>query len=84
MGIEKVVINQEEVYLKKDKFGWRVIHPIKINGKVNWRNLLVGGSYWNLLKVGFLIIAISFLIWSYSHDIEAVRNSCQPFMTILP
>ena len=79
MGIERVVINKEEVFLKKDKFGWRVIHPIKIDGKFNMKNLFVGGSYWNILKIGLFVGAMAFLIWTYSHVIEAARNaSCIP------
>jgi hypothetical protein len=81
--MEKVIVVTDDVYLAKDLSGWRVVHPIKIDGKINWKNLLVGGSYWNLLKIGFMVGTLIFLIWSYAHDIETVRNSCATAFNIL-
>ena len=48
---------QEKVFLKKDFLGWRVVTPIKIDGKINYPNLLFGG------RRGLIIIIITLLMF---------------------
>lgn len=82
--MERIKINNEEVVLKKDFTGWRVIYPIKNqDGSINWKNFLVGGSYWNLLKIGLVVGIILFIVWSYKSDIEATKKSCEVAWKIL-
>jgi hypothetical protein len=66
--IEKVVIQNEEVFMKKGLGGWRVVYPYKTDGKWNWKNLLLGGSWANFMKwmIGFALLG--FIMWSYKHD----------------
>ena len=73
--IKRVDIENEGIYLKKDRFGWRVIHPIKnSDGSWNWKNLLIGGSYWNLFKIGLIVGLLLFLIFSYLNDISSCKH----------
>jgi hypothetical protein len=82
--MERIKINNEEVVLKKDFTGWRVVYPLKNqDGSTNWKNVLVGGSYWNLLKIGLIVGIILFVAWSYSRDIEVARKSCEVTWKIL-
>ena len=62
----------EKIYLKKDMFGWRIVHPIKTDNKINWVNLLFGG-YRNLFFLIILLLLASFTMWSYNHDISEVK-----------
>ena len=58
-GIKEIEIEGEKVFLKKSFLGYGVVHPIKIDGKINWKNLLAGGSWIKLgLVIGFVIIAL--------------------------
>jgi hypothetical protein len=76
--MERIKINNEEIVLKKDFTGWRVIYPIRNqDGSINWKNFLIGGSYWNIVKMGAIIGFILFVIWSYGHDIQAAEKSCE-------
>jgi hypothetical protein len=63
----------EKVYLKKDVFGWRTIQPIKINGKINWLNFLLGGTR-NALGLIILLLLIGFLMFSHYHDVEVIQK----------
>ena len=76
MEMEEVNVKGEKVFLKKGKAGYRVIYPYKVDGKINWKNFLIGGSYWNILKILAVVGMLIFLMWSYGHDIEAVRQVC--------
>lgn len=73
--IEEVIVNDELVYLKKSKiFGWGVVYPIKINGKINWKNLIAGGSW---IRLGFIALMILLLIGAikeYSSALELANN----------
>ena len=65
---------ESKVYLKKDIFGYRVIHPIKNDdGSINWPNLLFGG-WKNLFLLLFILGIIGFLLWSNNHDLQVVKD----------
>lgn len=74
--IEKVVINQEQVHLKKDSLGWHVVHPIKNeDGSINWKNLIAGGSWGKLI----LIIIFVLICLGAIHEVSSVykiANDC--------
>ena len=64
----------DKVYLKKDRFGWRIIEPVvDENGKIIWKNMLFGG-YRNLMWLIIIIITILVIAYSYNNDIEAYRE----------
>ena len=82
--IKEIEIEGEKVNMKKDFTGWRIVYPIKdTNGKYLWKNILFGGSYWNILKIAILVGLISFAVYSYRRDIQAVKDSCVLFKTII-
>lgn len=71
----KIEINGEVVYLRKTFLGWGIIHPIKINNKINWKNLLIGGSW---IKLGILIIFLLIILGCLSEYSNAIKiaNEC--------
>lgn len=77
-GIKEIELDGEIIKLKKSKiFGWGIINPIKEDGKINWKNLLIGGSW---IKFIFLVLMILFIIGAsieYSRAVE-IANSCIP------
>lgn len=65
----------EGIYLRKGKWGYRIIYPIKReDGSLNWFNLLCGGSYWNLAKTVMVLFLILLIVYSYNHDIKAYKD----------
>ena len=56
---KEVFIDGEVVYLKKDFLGWHVTYPVKIDGKIDYKNLIAGGSWLKLfLVIAFVIIMV--------------------------
>ena len=43
---EIVEVNGETIYLRKSVMGLGIIHPIKMNGKIVWKNFIAGGNWW--------------------------------------
>ena len=53
---------EEKVYLKKDWFGWRVVHPVKNeDGSWNWFNLIFGSKS----NLAYLMLLLLFVITIY-------------------
>lgn len=78
--INKVEVDGEDVYIKKSVLGTRVVYPVKIDGKINWKNLFYG-SIGNLIAL-IVYIAIALLIYYGMKDIigqcqEVVLNPCK-------
>jgi hypothetical protein len=71
---------KEEILLTKDVFGWKVAHPVKVDGKWNWGNFLFGGkrNAFTLLIYLFIIaitaVGVNELI-SGCHDVA--ENPCE-------
>ena len=60
--IKEVFIEGDVVNMKRDFFGWRIVHPIKDkNGKMIWMNFLFGGKR-GLVTLIF-ILAIVLLLY---------------------
>lgn len=51
--------------------GYRQIHPAAWEGKINWKNFLLGQSP---LKNFIWFAIILFLAWSYFHDIDSYQE----------
>lgn len=49
--IKETNIDGERIFLKNDFLGWHVVHPYKIDGKWNLKNLIAGGSWIRLILV---------------------------------
>lgn len=64
----------EKVFMKKDVFGWRVVHPfLNEDGSKNWLNILTGG-WRNLVTVIVLVLCLLGLIYAYQHDMAEVKE----------
>lgn len=85
-GIIHTIVENETIYLKKDKFGYRIVHPIKNeDGTINKINLLFGG-WRNLLYLLVILAILGAIMYSYRHDVQAmkeiVENPCNYCRTI--
>ncbi len=74
---------KEGEYLEKTKKGkYRIIHPIKDEeGKINLKNLFIGGSWTNLFVLMWIISLLLFISWSYKNDtatcFEILEDPCE-------
>jgi len=62
---------KEGCYLRTNGiFGPRLVFPAKDSdtGKINWKNFLIGGSWWKFIGMMLVILIVFGLIWSYNHD----------------
>jgi len=80
-GIKEVEIDGKIIYLKKSFGEHRVVYPMKTEGKINWKNILIGGSWFNFIKLLFIIGVLLFLAYSYKTDMNncidfAMENYC--------
>lgn len=67
--------NDDKVYLKKGIAGWKVVYPIRNeDGKINWKHLLVGGSYWNLFILILIVGIILGVLYEYSSTINMLLD----------
>jgi len=74
--IKQITIENETIHLKKSKYlGWSVIKPYKIDGKINWKNLLIGGSWIKLIIIIIIILIILGCIYEYSTAVK-IANDC--------
>lgn len=70
-GIKSVIIDGEKVFLKKSALGYRVIKPIRNeDGSYNLKNLLLGGSWVNILIIGLIVTIIIGCLWEYSSNVN--------------
>lgn len=61
----------EKIYLKKGFKGWQVVHPIKNEDKsINWKNLLTGGSWWNVIITLIIVLIILGVLYEYSTTVN--------------
>ena len=75
-NINKITINNEEIYLKKSGvFGWGIVYPYRIDGKINWKNLISGGSWIKLIIILFAVLIILGGISEYSTAVK-MANEC--------
>ena len=78
-----IVEIEKGIYLKNDVFGYSIKYPVKkdedmglVKGNIDWRNLLLGGSWFNFSKTLVVIFIILFALWSYNNDI----SECTEFL----
>ncbi len=71
--IEKVVINNELLHLKKGMFGWNIVYPWKNeDGTINWFNLFTGGSWANFFLWLFIVVIIVGVVFEYTSNINTL------------
>lgn len=78
MEFKRVDLDGEAVYLNKGKSifnGWKVVHPIKNeDGSINWKNLICGGNWWNLVFVlVFVLVFLGFSIEYHNNFKECTK-----------
>ena len=65
-GIEKI---REGLYIKKSLGEYNIVYPIKNeDGTINYRNLLIGGSWKSFIETIIILLLILFSGYSYLHD----------------
>jgi len=75
MNYKEVKIDGDTIYLKKSSSGYRIVYPIKINNKINWKNLIAGGNWFNLIKIGILVAVILIATNEYASAVRTA-NEC--------
>lgn len=79
MKYEEINHHGQRIFLKKQGDNYKIVHPIKIDGKTNWKNLIAGGNWWNLLKaLAFVVIAIG-CTYEFSNAVKTANyclNNC--------
>jgi len=84
--IKEVEINNEMVYLRKTFLGWGEVKPIKINGKINWKNFLIGGSWIKFAIMVLIVLIVLGSVYEYSNTLT-IANEClnqTKIMEIIP
>lgn len=82
--MEKIEINNESIYLKKGKT-WKVVYPYKNeDGSINWKNLISGGNWFNLVKIGILVIVILLCLNDWSTAIKTANECLNQTKIYLP
>lgn len=67
---KEVFVDGEIVYLKKDILGWHVTHPIKIDNKIDYKNLIAGGSWLKLFLIILFVIIMIMAIYEYTESLR--------------
>ena len=79
--------NTEEIksglFVQKKGDNYNVIHPAAWNGKINWKNLIIGPNFWR----GFIFfIILMMIVSSYYIETRACRgfqeNPCRNIMNL--
>ncbi len=74
-----------KVYLVKQGKNYRVVHPIKNeDGSWNWFNLFTGGSWFNVIVVGAIVLITLAILQEYSSNVKFLQDqlaSCFPIDT---
>jgi len=71
----KVRVEGEDIYLRKTFMGWGIIYPYKSDNKINWKNLIAGGSWIKLIILIVTIIIILGCVTEYSNTLR-IANEC--------
>lgn len=70
-NVEKIMICDDLVYVKKTGSGYKIVYPIKNEGgSINWKNFIAGGNWWNLAWVGLYVIIFIGAILEYTESLK--------------
>jgi hypothetical protein len=76
MKYEWITINDERVAVKKGIEGYRIVKPIKNeDGTLNLKNLLIGGSWIQLLIIVGIILLVLGLANEYTSNLK-ITSAC--------
>ncbi len=59
------------LFIQRTTKGYKQIHPAAWEGKVNWKNFILGG---NFLKSFVWFAILMFLAWSYFQDVGSYQE----------
>lgn len=71
----EVEVGGELVYLRKSFLGWGVIYPVKVNNKINWKNLIIGGHWLKPIIIISIVLIILGCISEYNQAVT-LANEC--------
>jgi len=80
METKKVIIKEEEVFLRKDWTGWRTIEPLKHpeTGEILWKNFF---SKKGFITLGFLLFLLFLGYMTFKEQLNnyqrVVNNPCE-------
>ena len=88
MEIKELNIEGERVFVKKSNmFGWGFVNPFRIDGKLNWKNILIGGSWIKFGLLIFILLVIAGVAQEYSTAVSIANECSNPLsqtINILP
>ena len=62
----------ELVYLRKGSLGWKVVYPTRNeDNTINWKHLITGNSWWNLVFVIIFVTIALGCIYEYYINMQA-------------
>lgn len=80
--IETTIVNNETIHLRKGMLGWKVVYPVKIDNKINKKNLwlgsrgvIIGTIIW-LLIMAFILYGVNTMVSSCR---DMAKNPCKYF-----
>jgi len=72
---------EKGIYVKGSKGNYRIVYPIKKDitkgftlENINWKNLLLGGSWGKFFTFLLVLLLILGVAWSYKHDTQECFN----------
>ncbi len=75
MKTHTIIIDNKKVFVSQSKNSFKVIKPWRNeDGSINWFNALTGGSWWNLILVGFIVFVILGLLNEYNANINMLMD----------
>ena len=70
-NVERIMIADDLVYVKKIGNNYKIIYPIKNgDGSINWKHLITGGSWWNLIGIGIFCFIFLMAILEYTNSLR--------------
>lgn len=81
--LKELEVEEQRIYLKKSFGKWRTVNPIKTEGKINWKNLLIGGSWWNIIIVGLIVLGIIMMTSEYASKVTMLQECLNKTVPII-
>jgi len=74
--VREIELDGKRIFISKSNlFGYKVVKPIKVDGKINWKNLITGGSWKNLIIIIIFVLILLGAINEYTQAIK-LANDC--------
>lgn len=72
--ITEHTLNGERVFMRKRATGYKQVYPFIVDDKLNWRNILIGGTWANIRNIILIIAVVLMLLWAYQQDAAQFDN----------